>query len=456
MAVAVPTATLYLQCLFDKNVFIYTAVGDGTWRFSRHSSCQSGKNVFVLLYRPSADGQEAGWELQDHSVTAVGPKSKTIGTPNPPATQDPSRPPLGPWRVWGVTFMLTDCVPEHPPPTAPFQREFPFARINYLEEGSAARLNITMLQTAIEDDVFEDVLAQMKHLLRNLASRPHMILFIRSDAQDCPVPNLRHVRRYLAFIQENGTEFVLAGRGHAVIVRPRTLLGSTLIGIIKMVQRLLPPPWEEVIVPTTEEAETFLRSLAKRYASQGDDKMVQLATEAAASSPSSRPEHTVAWIDSSPQAASPPAAASWELSPSDGSGAATAAPSAFASSFDASASAAAAEGAELPQPQQPLPPEQTQCSEAPPMSQLDVPSDIGSGDGGGNALLGGRRFSLGGVETFCASTAETMIDDSRVVDAGGGAWRRTGVGGAAWSFLCGAGLECCRAETEAPAVHSPR
>eukprot|EP00927_Polykrikos_kofoidii_P033871 TRINITY_DN28712_c0_g1_i1.p1 TRINITY_DN28712_c0_g1~~TRINITY_DN28712_c0_g1_i1.p1 ORF type:complete len:429 (+),score=43.30 TRINITY_DN28712_c0_g1_i1:207-1493(+) len=283
--VAAETATLYMQDQIDRNVFVYTPAGDGTWRFSRLSACQISRNNFMLVYTPPLDSRSNGWALHDRSVTAGVSKDAIIGCPRTNVPQDPRGPPLGAWIVWGIAFILTDQVPTHPPPSEPFQVEVPFAKFSYSERGAAARLDITLKKTPIEDDCFEDMLRQLQKVLRNLASRPHMALFIRSDAQDCAVPAVRHIKRYLAFIQENGTEFVLAGRGHAIVVKPQTLLGTTVVGIVKMIQRVIPPPWPETIVPSFEDAEAFLGTHASKFVTTNVEKMVPCATDKVHSDP---------------------------------------------------------------------------------------------------------------------------------------------------------------------------
>eukprot|EP00927_Polykrikos_kofoidii_P073895 TRINITY_DN69909_c0_g1_i1.p1 TRINITY_DN69909_c0_g1~~TRINITY_DN69909_c0_g1_i1.p1 ORF type:complete len:445 (+),score=50.42 TRINITY_DN69909_c0_g1_i1:85-1335(+) len=259
------TATLYMRGNIDRNVFIYEPVGDGTWRFSRSSPCHQGKNAFVIMYKSDADPAKAGWVLLDRSPTTIGSSNEIIGTPNTTSVQDLRGPPLGSWCVWGASYILVDYIPEHPGPPEPFVLEVPFATLRYSEHGAAARLDIKLNRTPIDDDVFEDVLKHMQRVLRNLAARPHMALFILSDAQDCSLPAFRHIKRYLSFVQENGTEFVLTGRGHAIVVKPHTLLGSTIIGIVRMIQRVSPPPWPETIVPTIENGEAFLAEFANKF-----------------------------------------------------------------------------------------------------------------------------------------------------------------------------------------------
>merc|ERR1712196_472844 len=88
---------------------------------------------------------------------------------------------------------------------------------------------------------------------------------MRTDAQDASMPTYKQVRKFLDWIQMNGPELFLVGRGSAIILRPTSILGHTLVGLIRMVQKMLPPPWPEVIVSTSDEAEAFLEEHSRPY-----------------------------------------------------------------------------------------------------------------------------------------------------------------------------------------------
>lgn len=256
-------STVYLIDNTNKSVFTYTAEGDGTWRFTRLSPCQRTNNAFVFFYRTS-DEQERGWVLQDQTP---GAHMKIIGTPRMTMSQqDTSHLPLGPWQVWGYNFLLTECMPDYPPLSdLPLNFEVPFGSMRFTEDGTVAKLEVTMTNIPITDDALEEAINQLRIILQNLARRPQMVLLILVDARDSAVPAVRHIKRYLAFIQECGVEFVLVGRGCAIILRPQGVLGSTLLAIYKMVARLMPSPWEETIVSTIEDAESFLEKFAVEY-----------------------------------------------------------------------------------------------------------------------------------------------------------------------------------------------
>merc|ERR1719223_391776 len=149
-----------------------------------------------------------------------------------------------------------------------------------------------MNSTPITDESLEDVLQRFRALLQNLAQRPTMVLVIRSDARVAAVPAWRHVRRFLGFIQENGSEFVLVGRG-SVIVLGRGVLASALLGMIRMVQRLLPAPWPESTVNTMEEAQAFLSEITHACLERAAEAARRTAeTEASSSTAAGAPSST--------------------------------------------------------------------------------------------------------------------------------------------------------------------
>jgi len=225
-------------------------------------SRQKGLERFVLLYR--SDVTPPAWAVQDQSRGGI--NGDIIGRPAPTsqATQDARCPPMGIWRLWGSQFTLTNCKPRHMPLdfSALFPLQVPFATLHYYEENCIARLEVTMHNEPISDDTFEYVLSRFKGLIQNLAQRPEMILFIRSDARNSALPATRHIKRFLAFVQDNGSEFVLVGRGNAIVLRSRGFIGSSLAAIVRFVQRFFPSPWPETTVSTMEEAEEFLAGLA--------------------------------------------------------------------------------------------------------------------------------------------------------------------------------------------------
>lgn len=239
----------------DQCVFIFSRSDDWLWKCSRlPSTC---KQKFSLVF--GVKGHADSWVVQDNSP---GQHDETIGHPDKTSqTQDRSRPPLGPWVIWGGRFTVTDRVPQHAAIETPFEVEVPCATLVYSEEGSIGRLEVVVHSAPIVDEDLEYLLNGVKRIIVNLARRPPMVLFIRSDGRQALVPSLRHIRRLLSFISDNGTELVLVGRGHAIVLNPG-ILGSVLVNLVRWVQRLVPSPWKEVIVPTLEAGDAFLAEMA--------------------------------------------------------------------------------------------------------------------------------------------------------------------------------------------------
>jgi len=248
----------------DSSVWTYSPTGDWSWQFSRLSACQRARNTFVLKY--GKRGVDECWVLLDQSP---GAKGAVIGHPLPAEFGADNRrhPPFGRWRIWNEIFSLVDRPPEEPGSVdnLPLRFEAPFGVITYTEQGRVARIELIMRSGAVTDEGLEQVLGKIAWVLRNLAKRPSMALFIRSDVREASVPAVRHIRRFLAFMQEMGPEFVLTGRGSAIVVRASGFLGSTLLSLIRMVQRMLPPPWPESLVTSMEDAEAFLAELIEEH-----------------------------------------------------------------------------------------------------------------------------------------------------------------------------------------------
>eukprot|EP00929_Paragymnodinium_shiwhaense_P116133 TRINITY_DN8540_c0_g1_i1.p1 TRINITY_DN8540_c0_g1~~TRINITY_DN8540_c0_g1_i1.p1 ORF type:complete len:442 (+),score=118.67 TRINITY_DN8540_c0_g1_i1:130-1455(+) len=266
----------------SKIVFTYEAVGDGSWVFSRVADCHKAQSSFHLLYKRNEEKpEESSWQLQDRTPTALGSRrDECFGTPVETSNQEPSRPPLGRWKVWNAAFILTDEEPQFPPLNRnPFVFEVDFAKMSYYETGNVANLDISLLSTPITDEEFKKALFRFRQILLNLARRPKMILMIRSDGRIAAMPSMRHIREYMAFIQENGSEFVLVGRGHAIVLSPRSVLGMAILNLVKMVQRMFPPPWEEKIVAAQEEATAFLQGLLQTMNVSTEEKMEEVSTD---------------------------------------------------------------------------------------------------------------------------------------------------------------------------------
>ncbi|CAE8657412.1 unnamed protein product [Polarella glacialis] len=254
---------LYLIDDVDKLVFVFSVQQNGTWHFSRmapfHKS--QGKDNFVFLQAPV--NSDTRWVLENQSS---GAKGDVIGRPkdpgNGPAHQDRPSPPLGPWTVWNCKFTLTAQMPTFPSLNLPVIAEVSFATLHYHEEDMIGHLEVTVKDAPIVDDALEDILNRLREILQNLSRRPEMVLVIRSDARTASIPSVRHIRRYLNFIQQEvGSECVLVGRGSAIVLVVRGLLSRTILGIVQFVQRMLPSPWPQTIVSSFEEADAFLAPL---------------------------------------------------------------------------------------------------------------------------------------------------------------------------------------------------
>lgn len=277
-------AVLFLVDDVDRSIFTFSPLGDGTWHFSRISTFhrENQKEKFVIRQVP-LEG-EIRWVVEDQT----GGKARIIGTTkepgNGPMYQGRPSPVRGRWKLWGCPFTLTDMMRHEPPLECPFSAEVPFASMHYREEGTVAYLQVTMRPNPITDETLEELLDVMRKILVNLARRPEMVLLIRSDGRNTSSsPAWKHVRRFLAFIQQEvGTETVLVGRGSAIILVPSGLLSRALIGIVQFVQRILPAPYPQTIVSSTEEADQFLAELAmeSREASAALLKAVAAQAEA--------------------------------------------------------------------------------------------------------------------------------------------------------------------------------
>lgn len=244
-------------------VFVYSPFETGKWKMSRLGACQKKKLIWVVHYMP----EKNSWALQDQSPSS---KNQVMGMPEPAEGESPAqtldRPPLGRWRVGGYRFQVTNQLPWTAPLNALQTKvEVPFATVKYTESGNIGRLDTKMNSTAVTDEALEDLLKKITRIVQNLSQRPTMVLILHSDAQDSAVPSFKQIRRFLDWIQENGPELFLVGRGSAIILKPSGILGHTLVGIIRMVQKMLPPPWPEAIVSSAEEAEGFLEEHSQPY-----------------------------------------------------------------------------------------------------------------------------------------------------------------------------------------------
>lgn len=252
---------LYFIGVKDSLVWTYSPIGEASWQLSRLAVCQKSTTKFILRHCKTV----MAWILEDASSNS---KRTVIGNPVPEDSnaENHFQPPLDFWKIWGDSYRLVDRIPEGPdPPALPLVVEAPFASLRYTENSGVARMDLQMRPKAITDEGLEEILSDVGRILRNLAQRPSMVIFFHTDVREACLPAFRHVRRLLAFMQEVGPEFVLVGRGSAIVVNATGILASALLALIRMVQKMLPPPWPEKLVNSSEEAEEFLLSLTSDH-----------------------------------------------------------------------------------------------------------------------------------------------------------------------------------------------
>eukprot|EP00913_Durusdinium_trenchii_P013735 g12896.t1 len=219
-----------------------------------------------FVFREAGEGNSTRWVLESQSGQA-----KVFGTPKysghgPPFRGKPS-PPRGMWTVWGCPFVLSDIPPQHAAIESPFTFQVPFAQMSFHEEGHTGYLDI-------EDEILE----QLRRVLVNLAQRPEMVLLLRTDARAASMPSMRHVRKFLSFIQKERTRVVVFLRskdsdsGSAIVLVPSSFLGQAVLRLVQLVQRMLPAPYPQAIVSSLEEADRFLNSLVPKRQSSSSSR----------------------------------------------------------------------------------------------------------------------------------------------------------------------------------------
>jgi len=255
---------LYLIRRSDESVWVYSPCGQNRWQLSRLSAVQLTKVKHVLCHGPK------GWSVQDQSPGKHGGSSCLIvpaggqGVTPQSGTLADSTPPMGLWRSSDgkCEYTLSDSFPHCPPLELPFVVEEPFITVRFLEASSVSRLEIKFTNKALTDDGMERVFAKLTDMLLNLAKRPETSMYIVCDLRDAAVPGMRHVRRFMAFAHERGDIMDLFIRGNAIILKPSGFVGSALVHIIKMLQKVLQAAWPETIAPNEEEGNKFLAQLS--------------------------------------------------------------------------------------------------------------------------------------------------------------------------------------------------
>jgi len=153
---------------------------------------------------------------------------------------------------------LTDREPEHFDAVDPGMLSSPFADITVADLGDVVRVEAALTRTPATDATFEALLAKFKEMLLMLVRRPRVILMVQLSMQDAAVPAMRHVKQFINFVGDNAFATDLLIRGVVVVLKPQGMSGYALQNIVKMVLRVLPPPWQTAILPTPQDSAAFL------------------------------------------------------------------------------------------------------------------------------------------------------------------------------------------------------
>lgn len=243
----------YLVRCSDGVVSTFSEQGPGKWLMSRLPPAMLPKFRHVLHCGAK------GWMVQDQS-----PGLHSGGCIAVPDTenvhQDSSQPPVGSWRSTDgrTEFTLTQIRPMCPALDSQMSIEVPGIRLTFTRLRPASRLDIKFFNRPITDGCLDKLLVWGKSLLVELGRRPEMTVMIITDLTEASVPAMRHVKRFMAWAKENGEIMNLPIRGNAIVLRPGGFVGQALVSIIKMIQRILQAAWPETLVPTREEADSFL------------------------------------------------------------------------------------------------------------------------------------------------------------------------------------------------------
>eukprot|EP00928_Gymnodinium_smaydae_P081561 TRINITY_DN65058_c0_g1_i1.p1 TRINITY_DN65058_c0_g1~~TRINITY_DN65058_c0_g1_i1.p1 ORF type:complete len:456 (+),score=45.97 TRINITY_DN65058_c0_g1_i1:27-1370(+) len=244
----------------DGCCFVYSLSEGNVWVSTRLPPRQVGKDNNILC----RTGR--GWVFQDQGLFGRYAKI-TLTQAATDAIDDPTRPTRGLWRnVDGKeSYTLTDIEPVVPIPdplTSEVCIAYPGCCVRFFGVGNSWRMYVNLLSVPLEDDQVDDILKRCGVVLATLAQRPRTILTIFSDGLHAAVPSIRTVSRFMQFAgPECGMYFYVLCRGHAIVLPSTGLAASSLLSIVRTVQRLMPAPWPETLVPARTEAETFLQSL---------------------------------------------------------------------------------------------------------------------------------------------------------------------------------------------------
>lgn len=258
-------------------VLLLRPAEDGTWDSCKRPPVERKKKS-TLRYGPD------GWVLNDTS----GQPSAVLYRPAGGASQERNQPPLGPWRrvsagkESGEECTLTDVEPTYVKFENTNMLQAPFADISIMDRGDVVRIEAALNRAPMTDSTFDALLKRFRELLLALVRRPRAILMLQLSLQDAAVPSMRHVKQFMSFVNENSWALGMLVRGCAVILKPQGYSSYALQNIVKMVLRVLPPPWQTRILPTVEEGRNFLdkvtideaQLLARRPLPSGTPKSV--------------------------------------------------------------------------------------------------------------------------------------------------------------------------------------
>jgi hypothetical protein len=217
---------------------------------------QESKVVFMLRRG------EHGWGVEDVSPGAK--VAQPMLLPDAPKEmQSTDTPPLGPWTATGTNRLAFELMEVHPfPPQAlvlPVLLQTSFVTLDYSEEGNVGWLVLTAHKPTITDSEVDAVMKCMKDLMLNVAARADMVVLLQLVLHDAAVPTMRHIKRLISYVTNDiGECLFLCCRGNAIVIKPQSLVARGVIKVVKMLQKMLPAPWPDCIVPDTAAAQAFL------------------------------------------------------------------------------------------------------------------------------------------------------------------------------------------------------
>jgi len=244
---------LFLVRESDGACFIFTHNGDRTWLASRVPPIYASKDNNKICYT------NRGWVMQDKGM--FGAYSKML--PDPGEKQKRSFPPLCTWHnADGTTpHKLTDAEPIIEDAEVDETIRFPFITVSVTGNGFIYRMEVEIFCEEVTPDAFDQMLAEVKVVLQRISKRPRSSLFVMSRVTNPPTLGMRLVNRFISWAGDVGPLLYVTMRGHAIILDPKSVPGKAFMSIISFVQRVLPPPWPDIITPSVEIGEEFLRPL---------------------------------------------------------------------------------------------------------------------------------------------------------------------------------------------------